>query len=243
MQIVQAMSKRTALNQSGLKMYTIYLPNHPKVLRNQTDPPESMCINQIDEVCTEIEQTIALTIQTTLKTMAKDIGQLEELVRDQLSKQARARSQNWKNIFWAFLVLIIAVHLPLATYFYYNPAGSSSTDKVKEMFNSSPLFNQLIPESLVDGLVVLINMVRHLYFFILHFIALAQKLVIKEAHLIPLGTVSALIITLVYIKSFYKHEPVWPRSKMIKLRETLTILDKTRRLRQQLFDNFIKEII
>ena len=53
MQIVQELCKRPGLNKTGFDMPTIYVPNPNKQIR---------CVNQIEEVCKDIEKTITQTI-------------------------------------------------------------------------------------------------------------------------------------------------------------------------------------
>lgn len=54
MQIVQELCKRPGLNRTGFDMPTIYIPNPNKTVR---------CVNQIDDVCRDVEKTINQTIQ------------------------------------------------------------------------------------------------------------------------------------------------------------------------------------
>ena len=57
MQIVQELCKRPGLNRTGFDMPTIYIPNPNKQVR---------CVNQIDDVCRDIEKTINQTIQVSV---------------------------------------------------------------------------------------------------------------------------------------------------------------------------------
>ena len=59
MQIVQELCKRPNLNRTGFDMPTIYIPNPNKTVR---------CVNQIDDVCRDIEKTINQTIQVIFFT-------------------------------------------------------------------------------------------------------------------------------------------------------------------------------
>ena len=65
MQIVQELCKRPGLNRTGFDMPTIYIPNPNKTVR---------CVNQIDDVCRDIEKTINQTIQVRKKTRKKIDG-------------------------------------------------------------------------------------------------------------------------------------------------------------------------
>merc|ERR1712110_48805 len=67
MQIVQELCKRPGLNRTGFDMPTIYIPNPNKQVR---------CVNQIDDVCRDIEKTINQTIQNTLNQLERDCNEI-----------------------------------------------------------------------------------------------------------------------------------------------------------------------
>merc|ERR1712042_287355 len=73
MQIVQELCKRPGLNKTGFDMPTIYVPNPNKQVR---------CVNQIEEVCKDIEKTINQTIAMFLTLMLAMVQ--ESLVVDLL---------------------------------------------------------------------------------------------------------------------------------------------------------------
>ena len=58
-------------------MPTIYIPNPNK---------PSRCVNQIEEVCKDVEKTINQTIQNTLNTLEKDCEKIAQLVDARLEK-------------------------------------------------------------------------------------------------------------------------------------------------------------
>lgn len=64
MQIVQELCKRPGLNKAGFDMLTIYVPT--------LQEKKTRCVNQIDDVCKQIEKTIKQTIQNTLNSLEKD---------------------------------------------------------------------------------------------------------------------------------------------------------------------------
>merc|ERR1719158_2122395 len=85
MQIVQELCKRPGLNKTGFDMPTIYVPNPNKPVR---------CVNQIEEVCKDIEKTINQTIQNTLNSLEKDCDSIETLVDEAINKDNRTRASN-----------------------------------------------------------------------------------------------------------------------------------------------------
>merc|ERR1712113_1029746 len=85
MQIVQELCKRPGLNKTGFDMPTIYVPNPNKQVR---------CVNQIEEVCKDIEKTINQTIQNTLNSLEKDCDTIGDLVDQAITKDNKARSHN-----------------------------------------------------------------------------------------------------------------------------------------------------
>ena len=78
MQIVQELCKRPGLNRTGFDMPTIFVPT----LSNKT----SRCVNQIEEVCKDVEKTINQTIQNTLNSLEVDCQKIAELVDRKLER-------------------------------------------------------------------------------------------------------------------------------------------------------------
>ncbi|WAR02644.1 hypothetical protein MAR_009202 [Mya arenaria] len=89
MQIVQELCKRPGLNRTGFDMPTIYVPS-----MNQK---QSRCVNQIDEVCKEIEKTINGTIQTTLNSLERDCDNIAQKVEQTIEDDRVTSSQNLKS--------------------------------------------------------------------------------------------------------------------------------------------------
>ncbi|XP_077508885.1 uncharacterized protein LOC144120415 isoform X2 [Amblyomma americanum] len=85
MQIVQELCKRPGLNRCGFDMPAIYIPDASKAVR---------CINQIEEVCKEIEKTINQTVQNALNSLERDCEQLSNEVLLRISQDNQARSEN-----------------------------------------------------------------------------------------------------------------------------------------------------
>lgn len=85
MQIVQELCKRPGLNRTGFDMPTIYIPNPNKTVR---------CVNQIDDVCRDIEKTINQTIQNTLNQLEKDCDNIGSKVDQAIAEDNSARSHN-----------------------------------------------------------------------------------------------------------------------------------------------------
>lgn len=79
MQIVQELCKRPNLNKAGFDMLTNYVPT--------LQEKKTRCVNQIDEVCKQVEKTIKQTIQNTLNSLEKDT----ELVVETINKKIKKR--------------------------------------------------------------------------------------------------------------------------------------------------------
>jgi hypothetical protein len=105
MQIVQELCKRPGLNRTGFNMPTIYVPNPNKPVR---------CVNQIDEVCKDIEKTIQQTIQNTLNSLEKDCDHIGVLVDEAIARDNQARANNFKAYLKGGLLYLAVVTLPLA---------------------------------------------------------------------------------------------------------------------------------
>jgi len=105
MQIVQELCKRPGLNRTGFDMPTIYVPNPNKPVR---------CVNQIDEVCKDIEKTIQQTIQNTLNSLEKDCDQIGTLVDEAIVRDNKARHANMKAYLKGGFLYLAVVSLPLA---------------------------------------------------------------------------------------------------------------------------------
>lgn len=54
------------------------------------------CVNQIEEVCKDIEKTINQTIQNTLNQLERDCEQISTLVDDAIFADNAARSYNFR---------------------------------------------------------------------------------------------------------------------------------------------------
>ena len=107
MQIVQELCKRPGLNKTGFDMPTIYVPNPNKQVR---------CVNQIEEVCKDIEKTINQTIQNTLNSLEKDCDTIGDLVDQAITKDNKSKADNMKAILKGGFLYMLTVTLPLAMF-------------------------------------------------------------------------------------------------------------------------------
>nr|CAB3262702.1 uncharacterized protein LOC100182022 [Phallusia mammillata] len=105
MQIVQELCKRQNLNRTGFDMPTIYVPTMGK---------QSQCVNQIENVCKEIEKTINSTIQNTLNTLEKDCTDIANRIDKMIQEDNEACSYNLKAKGKGLLFGSISLFLPLA---------------------------------------------------------------------------------------------------------------------------------
>merc|ERR1712156_1242619 len=127
MQIVQELCKRPGLNKTGFDMPTIYVPNPNKQVR---------CVNQIEEVCKDVEKTINQTIQNTLNQLERDCDNIGAKVNLAIAEDNSARSHNM----WAWTkglgYLLLGIIFPVM--FILNVLASSFSDKfIKDMLGKS----------------------------------------------------------------------------------------------------------
>ena len=122
MQIVQELCKRPGLNGTCFDMPTIFIPNPNKVIKTllvcisqqllccyikQISNTKAYifmldylsfqpvrCVNQIEEVCKDIEKTIEQTIQNTLNHLEKDCDEIGQKVDEAIATDNSARSHN-----------------------------------------------------------------------------------------------------------------------------------------------------
>lgn len=105
MQIVQELCKRPGLNRTGFDMPTIYIPN--------PSGKPSRCVNQIDDVCKDVEKTINQTVQNTLNTLERDCVRIAELVDQRIQKDSEDRSYNFNARMKGILFYAIGLFLPI----------------------------------------------------------------------------------------------------------------------------------
>ncbi|XP_075241660.1 uncharacterized protein LOC142336635 [Convolutriloba macropyga] len=114
-QIAQELCKRPSLNKAGFEMPTIYVPG--------PNTKSTRCVNQIEDVCKDIEKTINLTIQNTLDQLEKDCDVIVQQVERKLDEDSEVRSRNSSASFRAYLLWTLAI-LPLMLW------GSCSVDSL-----------------------------------------------------------------------------------------------------------------
>lgn len=103
MQIVQELCKRPGLNRTGFDMPTIYVPT--------LAGKQSKCVNQIEEVCKEVEKTINATIQKTLNQLETDCNDIADAVDDKLQTDDDACSHNLRARAKSFLLIMFTLFL------------------------------------------------------------------------------------------------------------------------------------
>jgi len=103
MQIVQELCKRPGLNKCGFDMPTIYLPSTSKTTR---------CVNQIDEICKDVEKTINHTIQNTLNTLEQDCEQIAQLIDNKITEDNQSRQKNMRSIGKGLFCFLLGLIIP-----------------------------------------------------------------------------------------------------------------------------------
>lgn len=104
MQIVQELCKRPGLNKAGFDLPTIFIPNQNRPAR---------CVNQIEELCKEVEKTINRTVQNTLNALEADCNHIDNVIESILKCDKFAKSQNWHSTSKGVALGIIGILLPL----------------------------------------------------------------------------------------------------------------------------------
>ena len=84
-------------------------------------------MNQIEEVCKDVEKTINQTIQTTLNQLEKDCDEIGALVDQAVAEDNAARAYNLRASGKGFFLLFLGVTLPIAM--AVNFFASSLSDK------------------------------------------------------------------------------------------------------------------
>ncbi|XP_042864549.1 uncharacterized protein LOC122248540 [Penaeus japonicus] len=132
MQIVQELCKRPGLNKTGFDMPTIYIPNPNK---------PSRCVNQIEEVCRDVEKTINQTIQNTLNQLEKDCDQISTLVDEAIEADNISRAYNFRAKMKGMGLSTFGFLLPIIL-------------MLEVLLSSAPreLINNLLGESVADTL-------------------------------------------------------------------------------------------
>lgn len=98
MQIVQEVCKRPGLNGTCFDMPTIYIPNKTKHVR---------CVNQIEDMCKDIEKTIDLTIQTTLNQLEMDCNLITLKINEKIEEDDASRYRNFSDIIKGIFLMVI----------------------------------------------------------------------------------------------------------------------------------------
>ena len=73
------------------------------------------CVNQIEDVCKDIEKTINQTIQNTLNQLERDCDEIKEKVDNAILMDNKARHHNLTSSGKGFLMLMAGLILPLST--------------------------------------------------------------------------------------------------------------------------------
>ncbi|CAN7985446.1 unnamed protein product [Ixodes hexagonus] len=150
MQIVQELCKRPGLNRCGFDMPTIYIPNANKTVH---------CMNQIDEVCRDIEKTIGQTVQNTLNTLEHDCDLLANEVQQRISADNQSRSENFSTggrglclgFFGLVMPLLLMLNLALRNTSearLYSMLGASTADTLLLFTFPLELVSGILPESI-----------------------------------------------------------------------------------------------
>lgn len=181
MQIVQEVCKRPGLNGTCFDMPTIYIPHKSKPVR---------CVNQIDDLCRNIDRTIDLTIQNTLNQLEKDCDKISNGIIAAIKDDDCARWNNFVDITKCGLYLILACFICLAVLLDVFVSVMSSDNMVnlrswylfshlQKLHLPIQLLRQIVPEGnsvLVTTLIVTVIVT----FIIIRLLKRAQRPVLSK---------------------------------------------------------------
>jgi hypothetical protein len=214
MQIVQELCKRPGLNKTGFDMPTIYIPNMNK---------PSRCVNQIDEVCKDIEKTITQTIQNTLNKLEEDCSRIAVIIDSKIQRDTEACSYNFrarlKSMFFWFLGMI----LPLLLLINFL-ASNASKD----------LLHQLLTKAGTETLYLYLSPVRSLW-----------RTVPEDYHVYILGGLGVFTLFLLVIaKLFSRRKPTMTRRQKRALLENRDYVQKyVKNKKQTLYQEYLQQSV
>ncbi|XP_054152990.1 uncharacterized protein LOC128951749 [Oppia nitens] len=211
MQIVQELCKRPGLNKAGFEMPTIYVPVDGK--------PDSKCVNQIQEVCQDIEKTINYTIQNTLNTLEKDCEQLVQLIDSKLDDDNRRRGNNFKATLRRSALGLFAGILPLILILNLFESGLTNS-----------VMKPLLGTDLTNTIASYISPITSL-----------SSIVPKEYHFHALVLILGLVVIFVLLaKWFARFSPTLPRKDRKYLIEKQDLVqNKILNRRQSLYKEYL----
>ncbi|CAN8015756.1 unnamed protein product [Ixodes persulcatus] len=191
MQIVQELCKRPGLNRCGFDMPTIYIPNANKAVR---------CMNQIEEVCKDIEKTISQTVQNTLNTLEHDCELLANEAQQRISADNQSRSENFSTggrglclgLFGLVVPLLLMLNLALRSTSearLYSLLGAGTADLLLLFTLPLELVSGILPESIRFAFVLVLFSISAVFLLIakLHSrfkptLTKKQKRALQETH-------------------------------------------------------------
>ncbi|KAL5246482.1 hypothetical protein ACHWQZ_G018636 [Mnemiopsis leidyi] len=139
MQVVQELCKRPGLNKTGFDMPTIYIPS----LANE----KQRCVNQIEDVCRDIDKSIALTLQSILNTLDKDCDTLVDKIDETLAQDTVNGKHNVKAYGWwlLFQTLGYGMFLLLITQFIFSILSKEMLSTMTDQQTSELVFQYIQP--------------------------------------------------------------------------------------------------
>merc|ERR1711976_260456 len=203
MQIVQELCKRPGLNRTGFDMPTIYIPN--------PSGKTSRCVNQIEEVCKEVEKTIKHTIQNTLNSLERDCENIASLVTQTLDQDREAASANFRSRAKGSLFCCLGFFLPLFLALTYVVTTATAQEVLVSLLGKSYAEGLYVYLSPVQSVWSLVPASYHLYvwgmFIVLTlFLLLMAKLSSRSRPTLSRRQKRALAENREYVKTYVKNK-------------------------------------
>ncbi|XP_075745236.1 uncharacterized protein LOC119177298 isoform X6 [Rhipicephalus microplus] len=221
MQIVQELCKRPGLNRCGFDMPAIYIPDASKV--SHPSRQAVRCVNQIEEVCKDIEKTINQTVQNALNSLEHDCEQLSSEVSLRISRDNNARSENLSTGGRGLCLGLFGLALP--SLLLLNLALRNAPEEV--------LFSYLGP-----------TVVEFLYLFMLPLQVLSGMLPdsIRLGVMLALFAISIFILLIAKWQSRLK--PILTRQEKRTLLEAQSYLrDYVKPKKQRLYEEYLRQSV
>lgn len=217
-------------------MSTIFIPDHDSLKIRQ-----QMCTNQIEEVCGEIEKTIALTIQNTFNTLETDIDQLEELASCKLVSNQSSMRHNIKNGLKLLLILFLCLQFPLSVFI-----AGSSRDYMSFSVPISAIADAPFVEPISDWYVHypqvalgLLYQASMLYMYGIH----RGLLFFLPTKYLFLSSILLALPILFVSRFFICFQKTLGLSDMSEMKRILGKLDIHRRSREELYSNYLNQML
>jgi len=213
MQIVQELCKRPGLNKAGFDMPTIYVPT-------LAEKP-GRCVNQIEEVCKDVDKSIAHTLQSTLNTLETDCDMLIKKIDDSIEVDSANSASNIKARLSGILLGSFGLLLPLAFLSHF------LLSLVSKKFLSAAL-----GDDLTDSILSVLTPAREI----------SAAIPADDKMYYIAGLVLTSVILLICAKLFFRTKPTLSRrTKKARLQKKRFIIDTIKPKKDKMYTSYLQQ--